>query len=206
MVVLAPPPPRRDPLFETLPAGTEVVRIYDPASHAATATSFRRFGPLHRFDHHPGSGPTRNPCPCPTRGVYYAAHDLPGCLVEVFGDDGVIEPAGLMVALPVLRRDLRLLDLRDKGAMRAGTNAAVTKDRERALTHAWSRYFYEEVGLFREIDGIIYPNAHNDEDAVLLYERAEDALLCPDERTMRLDDELLRPTILETAWDNDLDP
>lgn len=55
------------------------------------------------------------------------------------------------------------------------------------LTHAWSRYFYEKEDLYREIDGTIYPNAHNDEDTVPLYERAEDALLCPDERTMRLD-------------------
>ncbi len=73
------------------------------------------------------------------------------------------------------------------------------------LTHAWSRYFYEKVELFGEIDGIIYPNFHNDEDALLLYERAEDVLLCPDERTMRLDDELLRPVILQIARDNDLD-
>lgn len=181
------------------------MRIYDPTSHDATATSFRRFGPLHRFDHHPGSGPTRDPCPCPARGVYYAAHDLSGCLVEVFGDDGAIEPAGLMVALPLLRRDLRLLDLRGNGAMRAGTNAAVTKDRERPLAQAWSRYFCDKAGLFGELDGIIYPNAHNDEAAVLLYERAQDTLLCPDERTMRLADELLRPVILETARDNDLD-
>lgn len=181
------------------------MRIYDPASHGTTATSFRRFGPLHRFDHHSGMGPARDPSPTPTRGVYYAAHDLYGCLVEIFGDDGVIQPAGLMVALPVLRRDLRLLDLRGKGAMRAGTNAAVTKDRERPLTHAWSRYFYEHAEFFGEMDGIVYPNAHNDEDAVLLYERAEDALQCPDERTMRLDDELLRPAILKTVRDNDLD-
>lgn len=181
------------------------MRIYDPDSHGATATSFRRFGPLHRFDHHPGRGPERDPYPDLSRGVYYAAHDLSSCLVEIFGDDGIIEPASLMVALPVLRRDLRLLDLRGRGAMRAGTNAAVTKDRERTLTQAWSRYFYEETDLFGEVDGIIYPNAHNDEDAVLLYERAENALHCPDERTMRLDDELLRPAILETARDNDFD-
>ena len=89
--------------------------------------------------------------------------------------------------------------------MRAGTNAAVTKDRERPLAHAWSRYFCDKAGLSGELDGIIYPNAHNDEAAVLLYERAQDTLLCPDERTMRLDDELLRPVILETARDNDLD-
>ncbi len=182
------------------------MRIYDPASHGATATSFRRFGPLHRFDHHPGMGPpAHDPCPSPIRGVYYAARDLSGCLVEVFGDDRRIEPEGLMVALPVLGRDLRLLDLRGKGALRAGTKAAVNKDRNRGLTQAWSRYFYEEARIFGGVDGIVYPNAHNDEDAVLLYERAEDALRCPSSRVMRLEDDLLRPRIVEIALDNDLE-
>jgi hypothetical protein len=54
------------------------------------------------------------------------------------------------------------------------------------------------------VDGLIYPNAHNDEEAVALYERAADALECPPDRVTRLDDEALRAVVLETADDNDL--
>lgn len=103
-------------------------------------------------------------------------------------------------------QQLRLLDLRDKGAIRAGTVSALAKVRDRALTQGWSRYFYEDVGLYGEVDGLVYANAHNDEEAVLLYDRAADAVECPDERVLRLDDPALRPAILEASFDNDLLP
>lgn len=51
------------------------------------------------------------------------------------------------------------------------------------------------------MDGPIYPDAHNDEVAVALYERAGDALDCPPSRAMRLEDEALRPAVLEAAND-----
>ena len=193
-----------------------MVRIFDPSSHGATATSFRFYGPLHRFDHHLGSSAVSSisagsssgagslPAPDPHRGVYYAARTLSGCLVELFGDDRLIEPAGLQVALAVVRRELRLLDLRGSGAMRAGTMAAVTKVPDRALTQMWSRYFYEQTEVYGEVDGLIYAGAHNDEDVICLYERAADAFECPEERVIALDDPLLRPAMLEAAHDNDL--
>lgn len=208
MVAVAPPPPVRRPeapLFHRLGVGAELVRIFDPTAHGATATSFRYYGPLHRFDHHQG-GPVRSPRPDPARGVYYAARDLSGCLVEVFGDDGFVETGELEVALPVLRRELRLLDLRGQGAMRAGTVSALAKVPDRGLTQGWSRYFYGEVGAYGEIDGLAYANAHNDEEAVLLYERARDALECSGERVLRLDDPALRSAILEASLDNGLLP
>lgn len=207
MVAVAPPPPARRPeapLLRTLGIGTELVRIFDPTAHGAAATSFRYYGPLHRFDHLGVSA--RSPRVDPARGVYYAAHDLSGCLVEVFGDDGFVETGELEVGLPVVRRELRLLDLRGKGAMRAGTVSALAKVPDRALTQGWSRYFYGDAGLYGEIDGLVYANAHNDEEAVLLYERARDALECPEERVLRLDDPALRPAILEASLDNGLLP
>lgn len=140
----------------------------------------------------------------PERGVYYAATTLSGCLVEIFGDTGVVDLGRHHVALPVLGRDLRLLDLRSNGAMRAGTKAAVAKVAERGISQAWARHFYEMVDVYDRVDGVVYPNAHNDEDAVVLCERAVDALECPPERVMRLDDEALRPTVLEAADDNNL--
>ncbi len=180
-----------------------MVRLFDPSRHAATATGFRSYGPLLRFDHHRGRE-DGEPGDDVERGTYYAAMTLSGCLVEVFGDTGVVDLGSHQVASPILRRDLCLLDLRRSGAMRAGTKAAIAKVPDRSLSQAWSRHFYETPEVYSDLDGVIYLNAHNDEDAIALYERASDALECPPERVMRLDDEALRAAVLEAADDNDL--
>jgi hypothetical protein len=180
-----------------------LVRLFDPSRHVATATGFRSYGPLLRFDHHRGREYGK-PGDDVERGIYYAAMTLSGCLVEVFGDTDVVDLGSHKVASPILRRDLRLLDLRGSGAMRAGTKAAIAKVSTRGLSQAWSRHFYETQEVYGEVDGLIFRNAHNDEEAVALYERADNTLDCPPSRVMRLDDEALRPTILEAADDNDL--
>ena len=205
MVVVDPPPPRRrpNPLFHDLPSGSRLVRLFDPSRHGATATGFRSYGPLLRFDHHRGRGGGK-PGDDIERGVYYAAMTLSGCLVEIFGDTGVVDLHRYHVASPILQRDLRLLDLRHNGAMRAGTKAAIAKVADRSLSQAWSRHFYETSEVYGDLDGVIYLNAHNDEDAVALYERASDALECPPERATRLGNEALRTAVLEAADDNDL--
>ncbi len=176
--------------------------MFDPSRHVATATGFRSYGPLLRFDHHrarewEARGRRR-------AGIYYAAMTLSGCLVEVFGGTGVVDLGSHHVASPILRREVRLLNLRRNGAMRAGTKAAIAKVSERGLSQAWSRHFYEKTEIYGDVDGVVYLNAHNDEEAIALYERASDALQCPPERVMRLDDEALRPAILEAADDNNL--
>lgn len=180
-----------------------MVRLFDPSRHGATAAGFRSYGPLLRFDHHrwreDGTGEEDV-----ERGIYYAATTISGCMVEIFGDAGVVDLHRHYVASPILRRDLHLLDLRGNGAMRAGTKAAVSKVPDRSLSQAWSRYFYETTGVYGDLDGIVYLNAHNDEYSLALYERASDALECPPERTMRLNDEVLRAAVLEAADDNDL--
>jgi RES domain len=205
LVVVDPPPPRHrpNPLFHVLRPGDRLVRLFDPSRHGVTATGFRSYGPLLRFDHHRGNedGTSRDD---PERGVYYAARTLSGCLVEIFGDTGVVDLDRHHVASPILRRGLRLLDLRGNGAMRAGTKAAIAKVPDRSLSQAWSRHFYETPEVYVDIDGIIYLNAHNDEEAITLYERAYDALECPPDRVLRLGDEALRMAVLEAADDNDL--
>jgi hypothetical protein len=195
MVRIDPPPPRHppSPVFHQLLAGSHLVRIFDPASHNATATSFRFYGPLRRFDHHRGS--VSGPAADPARGIYYAALGLDGCLVEIFGDTRLIEFGEHHVARPRLTRDLRLLDLRGNGAMRAGSVAALAKIADYAQSQAWSRYFYEHEEIYTRVDGLIYLNAHNDDMAIALYERAFDALTCPPAAIVRLDDPGLRPAI-----------
>jgi len=194
-----------DLLSYTIVNGTRLFRIFDPTSHGATGAGFRHYGPLHRFDHHLGLGPPNfTPAEDAARAVYYAAFGLSGCVVEVFGDDGSITLAGYYIAKPEVRRDLRLLDLRGSGAMRAGSVAALAKVADRSLSQAWARHFYENPTVFGAYDGIVYANAHNDEDAVVLVERAADALICRPEMILRLDDSALRPILEDIARANNL--
>lgn len=186
VLIVAPPPARRPrPQHHTLPAGGELYRIYDPARHGAGSLSFRWAGPLVRFDHHTEGSRER--------AIYYAAPSLEGCVVEVFGDVGVVRLGELRVANPLLERDLLLLDLRGRAAMRAGTVVAVASA-DHALSQQWSRHFYEHPDTYGRIDGLIYANAHNGAAAIALYERAWDALACPPER-----DWPLRGPVVETA-------
>ncbi len=44
---------------------------------------------------------------------------------------------------------------------------------------------------YGDVDGLTYRYAHNDEPALMLYERAIDALRCPADAVARLDDAVL---------------
>lgn len=205
MVAIAPPPPRRPPTpsFRILPVGFQFWRIYDPDRFGATAAQFRRHGPYLRFDHQRrdargGAGYDAQ------RGIYYGAETVSGCVVEVFGDSGRIECANRRLTLLHVTREVRLLDLRRNGAMRAGSVAALAKVVDRTVSQDWSRHFYEHEADYTVIDGIAYLNAHNDEDAIALYERAEDAITVVSD--IRLDDILIRPYLLQAALDNNLEP
>lgn len=204
MVSIAAPPPANapSPILLTLPQTSEIMRIYDPAKHGMHALSFRNFGPLHRFDHH------RHPASAPDvdndRAILYGGFTLSCCIVEVFGDTGIIEPGTKWAAILSLQRPLNLLDLRGTGAMRAGTVAAVSKEADRNVTQAWARYFYDNEGIYGTIDGLIFFNAHNDEEAVALFERAENALLLPPGNTIELGDPAMRTELQHIAIRNNL--
>ncbi len=206
MVLIAPPPPQRapDPLYSTLTSGSLLIRIFDSTRHGTQALTFRHYGPINRFDHHriPDEGTCADD---PDRGIYYAGFTLSCCLVEYFGDSGVIEIRDEQVCRVQLARDLRLLDLRGSGGLRAGSVAALAKVADRSFSQAWSRYFYEQKSIYGDIDGIHYFNAHNDEEAIALYERTQPTLLCPDYQILRLDHPSLRPAIQQAAKDNNLD-
>ena len=197
------------PIYCNLPVDTKLVRLFDPSRRDARALTFRSNGPRKRFDHHRGEGADRSPVDDPDRAVYYAAWSddlleaLSCCLVEVFGDTTVVETGELHLAMPSVTRSLRLLDLRGRGAMRAGTVAAVAKCEHRQ-SQPWSRYFYEHPSAYNVIGGLIYRNAHNDEPAVMLYERARTALTCPDEAIVRLDHLALRPSLIDIMRQNHL--
>ena len=67
---------------------------------------------------------------------------------------GLIEFGEQCVAYPHLTRDLRLLELRRRGAMRAGANAALAKVADRPLSQQWSQYFYDNPTFFNDITNI----------------------------------------------------
>ena len=198
MAVVRRPPPTRTPRpqFHTFSAGKRLVRIFNPQPFNTTATTFRFFGPLERFDHQRRQD---NKAGIDSeRGIYYAAETLSCCIVEIFGDSRVVECGNYHVAMPKLIRDIRLLDLRGNSAMRAGTLSAVTSVPSRRLTQRWSRYFYEN-SVYESCDGVIYHNAHNGEEAIALYERTQNALRCQPSDITKLDDPGLRLYLIEIA-------
>ncbi len=202
MVLISLPPPRRSvfPVHFKYRKDQTIIRIFGPVNNKSKATSFRALGPFHRFDHHQVSINSRKQ----TRGILYGAPQFSSCIVEVFGDAGIIEPRSRQVAKLTLTRNLLLLDLRGNAAMKSGTVAAIAKDADRNLTQNWSRYFYEHPDIYGNIDGLIYANAHNDEDSIALYERAGSAVSCQPKDLMSLSHDILRPIITDIALTNNL--
>jgi hypothetical protein len=89
--------------------------------------------------------------------------------------------------------------------MRAGSVAALAKTADRVCSQSWARYFYEHPEIYgNDLDGIWYSNAHNDEDAIALFECAQAALICNPGSSARLDDPAFRPHLEEIAQTNNL--
>jgi hypothetical protein len=202
MVLIVPPPPKNqpNPAFHHIEPASHLIRIFNPNNYGTEALTFRFWGPIHRFDHQRGITPQADP----QRAIYYAAFTLSSCLVEYFGDTGVIEIQDEQVCQVEITRPIKLLDLRGAGAMRAGSVAALAKTADRKLSQEWSRYFYDQQNIYSTVDGIIYFNAHNDEEAIALYERALDGLACSTNQIRRLDHPQLRPAIQAIAIANNL--
>ena len=193
MAILGLPPPRAiiEPSrlsIATLNSGTTLVRVYDPSSrYAPGPRSFRHHGPHKRFDHHRGATTGASaPSEDKERAVYYAAFSLSGSIVEVVGDDRVIDRGSFCIVYSTLRGPIRLLDLRGNAAIRAGVIHGIGQIEQASKTQAWSRYFYETDATYGKTHGLLYANAHNGEDAVLLYERASIAIASAHQTIRRL--------------------
>lgn len=197
MVEIRYPPPTRNicPQLLELASGTTIQRIFNPTSYRATATGFRYYGPLSRFDHQPGTKAQIDN----ERGIIYAGFSLSCCLIEIFGDQGVIKLRQQQIAYITLKQSLNLLDLRNSGAWNAGSTATMAVDGRRKLTQAWSRYFYENPNLYGEVGGLIFNNAHNGEEAIALYERAVPQLLSAKLAILDLNDPAMREGIFAIA-------
>ena len=197
MVEIRYPPPTRNisPQWFELKPGTTIQRIFDPTSYGATATGFRYYGPLSRFDHQQSRKPELNG----ERGIIYAGFNLSCCLIEIFGDDDTIKIQQQKIAYITLKQSLKLLNLRESGAWDAGSVSAMAVDGRRKLTQAWSRYFYENPDLYGDLDGLIFSNAHDSKPAIALYERAASKLLSADVSVLDLNEPTIRETILAIA-------
>jgi RES domain len=211
LVVDIPSPPPEftpNPIYFKIEAGKKLRRIFNPTQYNVQALTFKYFGPHGRFDHHRIQEDGK-PSEDPDRGIYYAAFELSCCLAEVFGC--TIDRESLInkkLCLVETNRDLLLLDLRTvdniAGATRAGSVFALSSVPNRVITQAWSRYFYDRVDIYGNIDGICYPGAYTGQDAIVLYERSKSALICPENRVMDLDSPALFPAIQQAAEDNGL--
>lgn len=164
-----------DPSFYYLNPVDTILRIH---RNISSPLGFVYTGPRGRFDHHDGVS---------KRGIYYAvpiirADDkeaISSCLIQIFSSIRVIKEDDLSrfnVAWVKVNRQLKLLDLRYLGALRAGTFSAISAVTDMSLTQEWSRYFYSKEDLYSRIDGIIYSSAYDGGDTLVLYERAEGSL------------------------------
>ena len=211
MVLILPPPPTVTPrpLYEIVKPQTPLVRIFNPASRYKTqANTYRFFGPLLRFDHQlplsKAEAVKLKGKEDPNRGIAYWGYTLSCCLVELFGDPKIVEFKEYEVALAIIKQPLLLLDLRDKGAMAAGSIVALSSVAERFVSQAWSRYFYEQTDVYQKVDGILYSNAHNGEAAITLYERSEPIISNAKIQTRLLKDKSIRHLIDAAVNENNM--
>jgi hypothetical protein len=190
VVKLPWPPPvgdlRRIPLERhTLRAGSLLARVYARGGrYPSRWNDFRYAGPLAsaRFDHH---------APGEQRGVLYGAISMRTCVAEIFQGTRVIDRVADDRCLTAFRttRAVRLLDLTGDWPTRAGASQAIASG-PRNRAQAWARAIYD---AYATVDGLWYPSSmHGGHPAVVLFERAADALPADPE----LDVPLMHPGLL----------
>ncbi|NGP09309.1 RES family NAD+ phosphorylase [Rhodococcus sp. 14C212] len=169
--------------------------MYHQDRFTPNGITFRRFGPLARFDHYTPNPPAMDP---DGRAVLYMAVDLATSACEVFGEAGV---AALCPHWRVTQvepvRDITTYDLTTPGAaMEIGALPALAADHEhRGLTQQWARAIYEDQPATTKVDGIRYRTAYNDDHALALWD-CENAITIALDRSGRLRDlSLIHPHI-----------
>lgn len=103
-----------------------------------------------------------------------------------------------------LRNSVHLLDLRGRGAMLAGIASGISGTENRSLTQAWGRHFYEHPAVYGHVHGLVYANSHNGMDAVVLFERAANAIERSVQKVTRLANPRLEAGLLDIADRNGL--
>ncbi len=193
------------PAVHTLPAGSEIVRIWFAGSRYQSGFAhFRDFGPTEsRFDHHLPDAAGR-----PTSGqraILYAIdaaadpHAFTSALAEVFQDTRTIDltTGGPCLTTFQTTRDLSLLDLTGHWTTRAGASASMSSG-PRVITKEWSRDFY---GAYPDLDGLRYRSAMSGGSSLslALYERSRSAMPTAPLADRPLKHTALRPALMRAA-------
>lgn len=169
-----------------------MARIYPRGGrHPRAWNGFRFAGPVPsaRFDPHVEGE---------RRGVLYGARLLATCVAEAFQGTRVVDRsaddrclAGFRVVRPV-----RLLDLTGDWPTRAGASQAIASG-PRGRAQAWARAIYE---AYPAVDGLWYPSSmHGGRPALVLFERAADALPAAPEIDVPLLHSGLLPDLVRAA-------
>ena len=148
------------------------IRVYH-AGPGRTPTGLRRYGPIHRFDHH--TPPFGSPAECPEgRAVIYLADTMRTAAAETFGDTrtALVCPRYRVVALRP-RSETVVQNLRGAGAMMIGGLPAMNvADIPRIETQAWARAIYEDRPADPRVAGVRYTSAYAGGIALALWETA----------------------------------
>lgn len=172
-------------------------RVYHQSKFAPDGVTFRRYGPMARFDHHHESDP---PVVDSTgRRILYVGEDLATSACEVFGDAGVAAICPFYrVAIVTPTTRLAMYDLAAKGAaMAIGALPALGDGNEkRSLTQQWARAIYEDQPAGPEITGIHYRSGYNSGEALALWDCDADLEVVHDDDGHPQDMALDEPPIL----------
>jgi hypothetical protein len=169
-----------------------IARIYPRGGrHPSVWHGFRFAGPVPsaRFDHHVDGE---------RRGVLYGARAMATCVAEVFQGTRVVDRPSEDRCLAVLRIGgaVRLLDVTGDWPTRAGASQAIASG-PRARAQAWARAIYD---AYPTVEGLWYPSSrHGGHPALVLFERAGDALPADPEVDVPLSHPGLLPDLVRAA-------
>jgi RES domain-containing protein len=172
-------------------------RVYHLGSHTPDGITFRRYGPLYRFDHHQAADP---PATDPAgRRILYVGEDLATSACEVFGEAGVASVCpNYRVSIVAPTSKLAFFDLaRNGAAMAIGALPALADGNEkRSLTQEWARAIYEDRPAGPKIVGIHYRSAYNGGSSLALWDCDRAIEVLRDARGLRQDFPLNDPRVL----------
>ncbi|WP_078345326.1 RES domain-containing protein [Mycobacteroides chelonae] len=163
-------------------------RVYHRSSYTPDGVTFRRFGPLHRLDHHQQSDPPQ--LDSTGRRVLYVGGDLATSASEVFGEAGIaaICPQ-YRVSIVTPTRPLAVFDLASTGAaMAIGALPSLADGNEpRLLTQQWARSIFEDQPAGSDVCGVRYRTAYNFGYSLALWD-CDDSVEIVQDRAGRVQD------------------
>jgi RES domain len=88
--------------------------------------------------------------------------------------------------------------------VRCPRTGKVKSTADHSRSQSWSRYVREHPEIYDELDGLLYPSAHNGEPAVALYERGRAGIEVPPGRDAPATDPAVLAAVRRVALDHGL--